>query len=387
MESRDNSQGLRNDQQAFDPSEGQRIDDSIALTVKPLPFTPASQPMKEESPRNNFENQQVSAWAKPPPNVQNVPLIFAQSAARMIQEAPLYPPRDPPSRTPEDTQSPTPVDARFPVRQEGAQYLDPYNGPTPPLYIQPSTSEYVQSRRPEGTRFPVFSNGRPIFNRPPLSSIREDGGAEDLREPPQARIATRNSNGRASTSVDWMVPVEDSATCQGNRTGTVGDRLQPTLLKAHAERHKCSIKAKISGWALNFAIFLQVILGSLTTGVAAGATDGKQAAIGTTILGALSTIVASFLARARGSGEPELSATRVRDLEHFIREVDAFLMDHGDDTSTSGVHDDQIHKFRTRFEELLGNMTHKSARGPPNSEPPNSGLPNSGLPNPGPSNV
>lgn len=81
----------------------------------------------------------------------------------------------------------------------------------------------------------------------------------------------------------------------------------------------------------------------------------KQEAIGTTILGALSTIVASFLARARGSGEPELSVTRVKDLEQYIREVDAFLVDHGD--ATSNDHDDQLHKFRMRFEELLGNMT------------------------------
>ena len=70
-------------------------------------------------------------------------------------------------------------------------------------------------------------------------------------------------------------------------------------------------------------------------------------------LGALATMVASYLARARGSNEPELSIARVKDLEQFIRECEAFKMDHG---HTIGDEFDHILKAkRSRFEELLGN--------------------------------
>ena len=70
-------------------------------------------------------------------------------------------------------------------------------------------------------------------------------------------------------------------------------------------------------------------------------------------VGALATLVASYLARARGSNEPELSITRVKDLEQFIRECKNFEMDHGDDMTSK--YDHEIENFRARFESLLGN--------------------------------
>lgn len=69
--------------------------------------------------------------------------------------------------------------------------------------------------------------------------------------------------------------------------------------------------------------------------------------------GALATLVASYLARARGSNEPELSITRVKDLEQFIRECESFKLDHG--TTTGNEHDQELENKRRRFEELLGN--------------------------------
>lgn len=67
----------------------------------------------------------------------------------------------------------------------------------------------------------------------------------------------------------------------------------------------------------------------------------------------MSTLIASYLARARGSNEPELSIIRVKDLEQFIRECQAFKMDFGHlDTR---AHDAKLETFRRRFEELLGN--------------------------------
>ena len=74
----------------------------------------------------------------------------------------------------------------------------------------------------------------------------------------------------------------------------------------------------------------------------------------TAVLGGMSTVVASYLARTRGSNEPELSITRVKDLEQFIRECEAFRMDHGHVTE-SDVLDKELDRLRGRFEELLGN--------------------------------
>jgi len=47
--------------------------------------------------------------------------------------------------------------------------------------------------------------------------------------------------------------------------------------------------------------------------------------------------VASYLARVRASGEPGLSITRGKDLEQFLRDVESFIMDHGEDCGTQGT--------------------------------------------------
>ena len=73
------------------------------------------------------------------------------------------------------------------------------------------------------------------------------------------------------------------------------------------------------------------------------------------LIGGLATVVASYLARARGSNEPELSNMRVKDLDQFVRECEAFKMDHGH--VLGNKHDRELENFRLRFEELLGNMS------------------------------
>jgi hypothetical protein len=135
--------------------------------------------------------------------------------------------------------------------------------------------------------------------------------------------------------------------------GTVNARIHATIEEARAQRDRYAVKAKWTGWALNIAIGLQVLLGSLTTGLSAVAVNGRSAAVSTTILGALATLVASYLARARGSNEPELSITRVKDLEQFIREVENFRMDHGYEMGDK--YNAQLDGYRSRFEQLLGN--------------------------------
>jgi hypothetical protein len=73
----------------------------------------------------------------------------------------------------------------------------------------------------------------------------------------------------------------------------------------------------------------------------------------------MATIVASYLARARGSGEPEFSIRRVKDLEQFLRECHAFQLDHGH--TLGSEYDTQLNALRKRFEELLGNTNTKSS--------------------------
>jgi hypothetical protein len=76
---------------------------------------------------------------------------------------------------------------------------------------------------------------------------------------------------------------------------------------------------------------------------------------GSLLTGGMNTFVAAYLARTRGSNEPELSITRVKDLEQFIRECQAFQMDHGH--VLTGEFDQRLIGFRHHFEELLGNAS------------------------------
>ena len=55
------------------------------------------------------------------------------------------------------------------------------------------------------------------------------------------------------------------------------------------------------------------------------------------------------------SSEPELSITRVKDLEQFICEYQTFMMDSGHVLGVLGdKFDNELNRFRDRFEELLG---------------------------------
>lgn len=149
-----------------------------------------------------------------------------------------------------------------------------------------------------------------------------------------------------------------------------------------------------TNYTLNIAIGLQVLLGALTTGISSAVTTLKQASLTSSlfkvvssftkghdrdkfrqqfwvglvhirhdlrlifIAGGLATLVASYLARARGSGEPELSITRVKDIEQFLRDARAFHLDHGHRYSAPGDSlEGTLNDLRHRFEELLGNAS------------------------------
>ncbi|KAJ4490715.1 hypothetical protein J3R30DRAFT_3424432 [Lentinula aciculospora] len=221
-------------------------------------------------------------------------------------------------------------------------------------------------RRTSPTNFNTVAEGD---DNPIVGSSRESESRHNSL-PPRPRLAARGSgDGRGTdipptideaqsptrrSNIDWIVPVqpERKETLVTYRAKTVGERLSPTLENAEAERVNYALRAKMTGSALNVAIGLQVLLGALTTAISA-ATSGRQTSIAVSVLGGLSTLVASYLARARGSNEPELSIIRVKDLDQFIRECKAFEMDFGH--FTGNAYDERLQKFRTRFEELLGN--------------------------------
>ncbi|KAG6832738.1 hypothetical protein H0H87_000587 [Tephrocybe sp. NHM501043] len=98
--------------------------------------------------------------------------------------------------------------------------------------------------------------------------------SDEPRPLPRARTIDRDL-GRYPSAIDWIVPVEEKAPAK-SKFLTIGERLEPTLIKAQFERNKYSVKAKVTGYSLNAAIGLQVLLGSLTTGVAAAASSGRQ---------------------------------------------------------------------------------------------------------------
>jgi len=151
------------------------------------------------------------------------------------------------------------------------------------------------------------------------------------------------------SELDWIIPHEPKRELKQR---TLQERIQPTIDAARQERVTYGVKAKTTGIALNAAIGCQVLLGALTTGLSV-AISGKHASVATATLGGMSTLVASYLARQRGSKEPELSTMRCKDLDQFLRECDIFVLDYGH--LATSEHDAKLDRLRNRFEELLGN--------------------------------
>lgn len=180
---------------------------------------------------------------------------------------------------------------------------------------------------------------------------------------------------RLMSGQDWLVgvPVVE----QPPKRKTLEDRLKPTVESATAERNKVQKRASQQSILINGAIALQVIAGALTTGVAASGSRNIGTAVAA--LGGLSTILASYLAKVRGSGEPELSTVRTRELNSFLREVETFIMDHGDKTGED--YDEQVSSFRERFEMIIKTDAEGSGGGtffhpqPPTQLPPPHAVP------------
>ena len=87
-------------------------------------------------------------------------------------------------------------------------------------------------------------------------------------------------------------------------------------------------------------------------------------------LGGASTLVASYIARSRSTNEPEASRTKAAALKHFLREVDAFQLDHGFENGNKL--DNKIKGFRLGLEYMLGhqpvsNAVHPGQPGAPST--------------------
>ncbi|KII84750.1 hypothetical protein PLICRDRAFT_340772 [Plicaturopsis crispa FD-325 SS-3] len=196
------------------------------------------------------------------------------------------------------------------------------------------------------------------------SNVRDSGVGGSTRvprasHPPGSNHDTRPLSPRRSTTdaIHPPLPIASYVNMPPSQPRSIQDRLEPTLDVARRERNRYAKRAKATGYALNIAIGLQVVIGALITGLSA-VTVGRQTSIMTAIMGGFSSIVASYLARARGSNEPELSIQRCKDLEQFIRECEAFQLDKGHLNPEPGSECEEEKKLvelRDRFEELLGN--------------------------------
>lgn len=69
--------------------------------------------------------------------------------------------------------------------------------------------------------------------------------------------------------------------------------------------------------------------------------------------GGAGTAISSYIARSRGTNEPQASEQRATDLQKFLRDINAFIGDHGDKDGLE--HNSQITTFRERFNDILGN--------------------------------
>jgi len=211
---------------------------------------------------------------------------------------------------------------------------------------------------PSSPRLGDNAKSLPRSSPPPPEKISYSGENFPKDETP---IPPRPSLGqRLRSGLDWIVPVAAHAESDSDETRpthrggvlTARERLSFTLAHAKAEKVKSQLKARVTGYALNIAIGLQVLLSALITGLSA-LIVGRRSQVMTSILGGTGTLIASYLAKARGSNEPDLSISRTKDLDKFIRELEVFIIDHGDESGL--VHDKKMEEYRLTFEQLLGN--------------------------------
>lgn len=158
----------------------------------------------------------------------------------------------------------------------------------PSVALSSTSSELKLDLNDTSSLQPLRTNSDHLAAQPIQSSVR-------LPEPSAGRRDNKTNNNdndekftNGHTGIDWIVPKEPAVRddfisnlnhieleTQGGGL-TLGERLQPTLDNAIVERDKYSLKAKWTGYTLNAAIGVQVLLGALTTGLSGIAVSGGR---------------------------------------------------------------------------------------------------------------
>ncbi|KAI0919863.1 hypothetical protein AcV5_001818 [Taiwanofungus camphoratus] len=346
-----------------------------------------------DTPRIHPPQPAPGPIAMPPPAFAQPPADPAPSPLTTPSTADPYAPLSTPGTAPSPILVSQPLDSgpsRPPTRPPTPKTTPVEEPPLAAVQLQPGPDlSYPRAHpRAHSDRRAVSSAGHGAGMRPehatlslPVRAVSHDGRTPRARERQLERSLTALGNGLGPemgfgnaevaangfasrrSGLDYMIPVINRPTDDPERrlsgTGlsdasmkekTLEQRLGPTLKHAEDALVKYQKRARTMAYALNICIGMQVIFGAVTTGVAA-ATSGRQTSIATAVLGGLSTLAASYLARARGSGEPEASTARCKDLENFIREVEAFKLDKGH--LVGPEHDVHVARYRGRFEEIM----------------------------------
>ncbi|QRW00545.1 permease C29B12,14c [Ceratobasidium sp. AG-Ba] len=170
-------------------------------------------------------------------------------------------------------------------------------------------------------------------------------GSEDARSvangPAQGNLS--ESTPLVSSAAQWRVYANDRS---------AKARLQPFLNKAFARQkyqYRLNDQGKMIKYGINFIILLQVTVGAVIT-IVAVLEPSEQTRLATAGLGALGTITAAILARAKGTNQPELAETHSRDLERFIGQCELFIGDAG--SATGSDIDAQVMEFARQFDAI-----------------------------------
>ncbi|KAF8525831.1 hypothetical protein BU17DRAFT_62393 [Hysterangium stoloniferum] len=159
-------------------------------------------------------------------------------------------------------------------------------------------------------------------------------------------------------ALDWIVPVHNGM-AEREIFNTVKERLDTTLKVAQEEQLKYAKRAYQADLAINVATFVQIASNAIITGLSASTSNrhvnsdtnySKNAQIGVSAMGAINTVISSFLVRVRGTREPERSKTHAENLEKFIRQLNSFILDEGN--SRDRKWDDEVTRYRSEFDRL-----------------------------------
>ncbi|KIJ19695.1 hypothetical protein PAXINDRAFT_8178 [Paxillus involutus ATCC 200175] len=189
--------------------------------------------------------------------------------------------------------------------------MEPRNSAVQAAPFEPSRSQRIQIKTPDlgysGTSGrDTRAESSSTTNRHLLGGLEGHPGIPRYQDSPYPDLQGRSRDGYTRDPSQRTSPLSQPQSgrraygtdCNtGHMRLNINERLQPTIDRAEAERKNMLTEAQVA----------------------------------TAILGGLATVVASYLARARGSGQPEQSEMRVKELDQFLLRINAFELDHRED--------------------------------------------------------